>query len=206
MVGNAFPTLFVVVSFLIIMSKEKKRFQRRGYLQYIRQNAAGEYVYTGGYHHLQNGTYGELLRRLYAFAVPPAVCAAAVGFLPDDAMMNTFYVLIPYVFLVCFTVSVIWALVRFSANEKPLREYIYKAAVTPIPRRAVAAAVSAGAAAVGHTVFMCLHADELAHLWADVLFYVLLACAAAGMLLARRAAKKARWRFSPAKTDTDNLG
>ncbi len=185
------------------MSKEKK-IKKRGYLQYIQKNAAGEYVYTGGYYPLQGGRSRSLLTRLFGFSVPAAACTAAAGVLPGDAMMNTFYVIIPYALAVCLTASVLWAAIRFAANEKPLREYVYKAAAVPIPRRAVASAIAAGLCVAGHVVFLCLHGS--AHMWADAVSCALHAAALTLQLLGARAAAGAQWRFSAGKTITDNLG
>jgi hypothetical protein len=186
------------------MAKER-RFEKRGYLKYIHQNASGDYVYTGGYYVLNGVSYKSFLTRVFLFCLPAAACVLAAGIVPNPAMswlgasaptFNAFYILIPYIFELAFTGSVVWAGLRLLSNEKPLREYVYKATVPRFSLRCVLAAAAAGLVIVGETVFLILHGPK-GQILSAVLAYVLHAAVIALMLLLRRYIKGTNWFFSP---------
>ncbi len=188
------------------MAKER-RFEKRGYLRYIRQTADGSYVYTGGYYALAGGGYGALLRRVFALVLPAAACEIAFGVLPNPAMtfgvvetstITSVYVVIPYLLAFALTGSVTWAALRLFTNEKPLREYIYKVTIQQLPVRCILASVSAGAVIAGETVFLILHGAGGQTGWV-IAAYGLQACALALPLFLRAYIKNTEWNFSAEK-------
>lgn len=189
-----------------IMAKER-RFEKRSYLRYIQRSASGDYVYTGGYWSLQGGAYGAFLKKTFAFCAPAAAAVIAAGILPNPAMtfggpyavtFTAFYVVIPYILEFAFTGSVVWAALRLVSNEKPLREYVYKATVPRFSLRCMLAAAAAGLTAAGETVFLILHGAS-GQAGFIALAYVLHACVPALMLLLRRFVNASVWRFTAEK-------
>lgn len=191
--------------FVGFMAKERK-FEKRGYLRYIRQNASGAYAYTGGYYALAGGGYGPFLRRLTLCGGLAAAAVIAGGIVPNPATrfdpsagggaFGAFYVIIPYILELAFTGSAVWAVLRLISNEKPLREYVYKSTVAALPRRAVLAAAAAGLAAAGETVYVVMFGAGGMAGWVAAI-YALHAAAAAGALTARFFVKRSVWSLQP---------
>ena len=170
------------------MAEKKQSRGRRAYLSDFHQSVSGEYIYTGAVYTsaVPDGrTRGSILAELWLWGVVMLASAAAQGCIPAGGMLNCVYVLLPFAGEFLSAVSVIWALVRFSANREPLREYVYSATAEAIPRRAVVTAVFAAATLVGETVFMLLHPAECTGKawWLPVLMAV---TGAAALLLRRR--------------------
>ena len=177
------------------MANKKRRFSKRAYLDYFSKDASGGFTYTGGYYALQGGGYKALSVRLAVFAAVAAVCTVVCGCLPG--IIDVFYVILPYVAEVGFTGSVVYAVLRFLTNAKPLREYVYSATVAAFPWRALLAAAFAGAGVIAGTVFFIL--NGVGNVWLTAAFYVCKAASVVCMLLVRRAAKSSVWTLS--KTD-----
>ncbi len=102
----------------------------------------------------------ERRRQLLMLWVPGVLMIAAAvvrGCIPAAGMLNCAYVLLPYVGELVCAVSVVWALVRFSANEEPLRDYVYNATAAILPVRAVFTACFAAAALIGEIVYFAIN-------------------------------------------------
>ena len=166
--------------------EKKKSRGRRAYLDDFRRSASGEYIYTGAYYSRSGGySRREHLARLWPAGAVLIAAAVARGCIPVAGMaggtLHSLYVLIPYLCELICAVSVVWALVRLSANPEPLREYVHSATAAILPLRSAFAAAFAAAAFVGAygLPLIALHA---------------VACAAA--LLVRRFSKAQQWEKS----------
>lgn len=185
------------------MAKER-RFEKRGYLKYIHQNAAGAYVYTGGYYALKGGAYGAFLRNVFLLCAPAAACIVAAGVLPNPAMtfggpyaltFTAFYVVVPYLLTFAFTGSVVWAALKLLSNEKPLREYVYKATVPRFSLRCILASAAAALCMAGETVFLILN-GPCGQIPAVAGAYLLFAAVPALLLPLRRYVNNSEWQFT----------
>ncbi|MBR6312315.1 MAG: hypothetical protein IKR51_05000 [Oscillospiraceae bacterium] len=178
------------------MSDKKKSRGRRAYLEDFRRSASGEYIYSGAHYSRRGGlSRSGHLARLWPAGAVLIACAAARGFIPVAGMaggtLASFYVIVPYICELLCAVSVVWALVRFSANPEPLREYVYRATAEILPVRAAFAAAFAAAALIGEIVFFATHG------WEGLPLIALPAAACAAALLVRRFSKAQQWE----KTD-----
>ena len=174
------------------MSDKKKSRGRRAYLEDFRRSASGEYIYQGAHYSRKGGlSRSGHLARLWPAGAVLILCAAARGCIPSAGMAGgiiaSFYVIIPYICELLCAVSVVWALVRFSANGEPLRAYVYRATAEILPVRAAFAAAFAAAAFIGEVVFCATHG------WEGVPLIALHAAACAAALLVRRFSKAQQW-------------
>lgn len=135
---------------------EKQRRGCRAYLNDIKINENGEYVYQGTYYiwNEEKKSRRRVLGELWVSCIVMLAAAVGAGCLPAPGVGNCAYVLLPYVAEVMAAVSVCWALARLSAGGNPLREYVYLATVDKLPGRVVLTAVFAGAAAVGEGIYV----------------------------------------------------
>ena len=115
------------------------------------------------------------------------------------SVKNSFYLIIPFILEVGFTGSVVWGAVKYFANAKPLREYVYTATAGAFHRRALLSAVFAGVGVVSETVFLIL-SGEKGQAFAAAGFYLLKAAVIISMLLLRHFVRGAEWTLSAAQT------
>lgn len=177
------------------MSDKKEKKERRGrrsYLEDFRRSASGEYIYAGA-HFARKGGYSrrEHLLRLWPAGAVLIAAAVARGCVPVAGMaggsLASIYVLVPYMCELICAVSVVWALVRLSANAEPLREYVYSATAAILPVRSAFAAAFAAAAFIGEAVFFAFHGPE----GLPLIALPAIACAAA--LIVRRFSRLQEW-------------
>ena len=182
------------------MAQKKQNRGRRAYLSDFHQSVSGEYIYTGAVYTsaVPDGkTRSGVLAELWLWGGAMLVSAGAQGCIPAGGMLNCVYVLLPFAGELLSAISVIWALVRLSANREPLREYVYSATAEAMPRRTVVTAVFAAAALVGETVYALLHPADAAGKarWLPVL----MAVTGAAALLLRRKMRTLRWEKHDAR-------
>lgn len=160
------------------MAGEKKRRGRRAWLDDYKALANGEIVYTGKMYSWSGDTpWKKALAVLWLCGGVPGVCVTVCGFLPVSGMINTFYVLLPWLLTFLGASAVIWALCRMTHHGEHLKEHVFKATAAALPVRAVFTAVCAAVAIAGQTLKLILDrgSETLA---ADVCFLLLMALAA----------------------------
>ena len=107
--------------------KNKKRGGRRAHLNDFHVNLAGDYVYTGAhYSYVTRPQPRPAQRELLGLSVAVMLAVVAGGCSDAPAMLNCWYVILPYICEAAAAVSVIWAVLRLRKAEEPIREYIYK--------------------------------------------------------------------------------
>ena len=173
--------------------KNPKRRGSRAYLADFQKTASGTYVYTGATYVYAKNADRSRRRTLQLLWLWCAVLVAGVlvpGCVPAGGMLNCAYVILPFSGELICAVCTVWAVVRLSVNRDPLREYVYRATVEALPRRAVATAIFAAAACVGEIVFVLLHTPGSVIGW---LLAAWMAITAAASLLLRRTIRAAKW-------------
>lgn len=176
--------------------QEKKRKARglRANLNDFQRTASGEYIYTGATYALSEKSgrsRKSALRLLWCFGGLTLALTVVQGCIPAGGMSGCAYVLLPFAAELLSAASVIWALVRLTANPDPIREYVYSAAAEPLPRRGVFTAVFAGLACAGELLYALLHTGEnTVGTW---LLAVLMAVTAGSALLLHRSARTLHW-------------
>ena len=173
---------------------EKKRRGRRDYLNDFRQNAAGEYLYTGEHYAFveQGKSRRRFLIELWLLCGGALIAAVAAGCIPAAGMDSCFYVLIPYVVGLVAAVSLCWGLGRLTAGGDPLRAYVYQETVEKLPGRAALTAAAAGATLIGTAIRLILSGFD-GKFWSSVLFLALEAAVLALSLLAKRWVQRQTW-------------
>ena len=126
--------------------KNKKRGGRRAHLNDFHVNLAGDYVYTGAHYSYvdQGRSRDRVQRELLGLSVAVVLAVVAGGCSDAPAMLNCWYVILPYICEAAAAVSVIWAVLRLRKAEEPIREYIYKKSVQALPHRAMLCMIFAG--------------------------------------------------------------
>ena len=107
--------------------KEKKRKGRYSYLNDFKLNEQNEYEYRGNVYAVDlPGEQKKKLLRSVLFLL--AECAGLIllaGIVPFEGLMNTFYVIIPYITEIGFAGFLISAVGTVYRNDE-LREYVYQ--------------------------------------------------------------------------------
>ncbi len=105
--------------------KKKKRAGRRAYLNDFKVTLSGEYVYTGATY-LPEGDYKKTRLLIVLLSVVATALNVFCGSVPAEPMLNTFYVILPFVVTIACAIRVLWAATRLCINKLPLREYVLK--------------------------------------------------------------------------------
>lgn len=173
---------------------EKKRRGRRDYLNDFRQNAAGEYLYTGEHYAFaeQGKSRRRFLTELWLLCGGALIAAVAAGCIPAAGMDSCFYVLIPYVVGLVAAVSLCWSLGRLTAGGDPLRAYVYQETVEKLPGRGALTAAAAGLTLIGAVIRLILFGFE-GEIWGSILFLALEAIILAASLLAGQWVRRQKW-------------
>ncbi|MDO4321814.1 MAG: hypothetical protein Q4C61_04745 [Lachnospiraceae bacterium] len=181
---------------------EKQRKGRRAYLNDIKMNESGKYVYEGTYYAWDEKEKGRrrILAKLWGVCAVLAAAAVAAGCIPAPGMENCVYLVLPYALQVIAAVSVCWGLGRLSLGGNPLREYVYQAAVEKLPGRAVISAVFAGLTAAGELVYVIQNGVQ-GEAGMFALCLVLEAIVTAAALYLRFAVLKLSWEKQSRRTD-----
>lgn len=148
--------------------KKRKRWNRYSKASQFTPGAGGELAYTGRYYTFQETevSYRESMRRRTVFAVGSTVAVLICGFMPVPALVNTWYVLLPYMLTVLAVVSQIWALCRMAYWGNPLREYVYDTTVKQLPVRTIMAMILSMCTLCGQICYLVLHGlQEGSYLW-----------------------------------------
>lgn len=176
--------------------KKRKRWNRAAKASQFAPGAGGEMVYTGRYCTFCGGEedYRRSKRARYALSALMGVAALAGGMIPVPAMVNTWYVILPYMFTVLSVVSVIWAVCRMGYWGNPLREYVYDATVRQLPKRTILAMILSMCTLCGQICYMVLHGLQDGGLSCNLAFLALQVVVFVGSTLMRRA--EIRWKWS----------
>lgn len=135
------------------MAEEKKRRGRRAYLDDYKALANGEIIYTGKvYSYSGSIPWKKELSALWLCGGLPGVCVTVCGVLPASGMMNTFYVILPWLLSLIGAGSVIWALCRVTCHGEHLKEHVYNATAAALPVRAVFTAICGAVTMAGQIV------------------------------------------------------
>ena len=173
---------------------KKNKKGRKAYLNDIRPNLAGEYVYVGDYYSFvsRGKTFARALGEIIALSLLGFLGLVCSGFVEAGGMGNCFYVIIPYMGEAISLFVLLWAVSKLLFKGSKLREYVYGSSVLRIPAAAITTASFAGAGLLAIILFTILNgidgsAGEYALLIAGK------AVSAASMILLRRLMKSLKW-------------
>lgn len=178
-------------------SNSKSKKGRRSYLNDIRPNLAGEYVYVGDYYCYvpQGKSYRRAVAEIAALSVLGFLALVAAGFVNAGGMGNCFYVIIPYMGEAISVFVLLWAVSKIIIKGEKLREYVYGSSVLRIPAASICCAAFAGAGMVCILVFTVLNGID-GSAGEYILLLAAKAAAVAAPLLLRRLMKSLKWEVS----------
>ena len=127
---------------------------RNSYLRDFKKAPDGSYVYTGEVWHADNTVRRRLLLKLWVLQAEMQPAAVLPGFVTTAGLLNSFYVILPYVFWVISVFYLAYTLGNMTFGGNPLRDYIYKKSVLRYKPCAAAAFVGAALTAFGMLVFL----------------------------------------------------
>ncbi len=110
------------------MAGQKKQ-DRRDYLKYFEKSSGGGYVYTGTTWQADPVLRRRMLVRLWALQGIMLISVILPGIVTTAGLLNTFYVIIPYVFWFLSDVVLTYTLGSITFGGNPMRDYIYRRSV-----------------------------------------------------------------------------
>lgn len=168
------------------MAQNKKRSgafasTKKKQLENIRKNEKGEYEYKGSEFRFcgDSAAYKKYVVSLWLFSVGAFVLQIICGCIPARSMMNTFYVIVPYVVGIVFTVICLYHIPSMTVKGSRIREYVYKKNIKVITVSSLSCAAFCFLTAVGESVFVIINGPYTGGIY-DILSVVM--CLAAAML------------------------
>lgn len=167
--------------------KERTHKGRYSYLNDFKLNDNNEYEYMGNVYQLDLSETEKktAFARLRNFYIALFVVVILGGFLPFEAMLGAFYVILPFFFEVAFTIWLAFSIYTVLRNET-LREYQYKKSFERI--RPFSGTVMVNAAIGLFTSVLFLTINGTANLFTAILY---LFCKAGAFLLGKQTASSA---------------
>lgn len=135
------------------MAEQKKR-DRKRYLRDFKQTADGSYAYTGKMWHAEPALRRRFLLKLWALQGVMLFAAIFPGFVTTAGLLNTFYVIIPYVFWLISDFYLAYTLGNITFGGNPLRDYTYDGSVAKYAFRTIPPFIGALLTAVSLAVFL----------------------------------------------------
>lgn len=181
------------------MSQNKKKpgiftSTKRKQLENIRKNEKGEYEYKGPEYRFCGDppAYKKYAVSLWLLSVGCFVLQIVCGCIPVKSMMNTFYVIVPYVLGIVFTVVFLYHIPAMTVKSGRIREYIYKKNKKVITVSALSCVVFCFSTAVGETVFVFINGFSSAGIY-DVLSVIMCSAAAILAISVRNTVMSSAW-------------
>lgn len=169
---------------------------KRRHLENIYKNEKGEYEYKGPEFRFcgDSSAYKKYVASLWLFSLGCFVLQIVCGCIPVKSMMNTFYVIVPYVVGIVFTVICIYHIPSVTVKDGRIREYIYKKNTNIITVSSLSCAAFCFLTAVGETVFVFINGLYSGGIY-DVLSVVICSAAAILAISVRNIMKSSKWEL-----------
>lgn len=135
------------------MAEQKKR-KRNSYLNDFEKRQDGSYIYTGKTWRAEPAVRRRMLVKLWALQGCMLAAALLPGFVTTAGLLNTFYVIIPYVFWLMSDFVLAYTLGNVTFGGNPLRDYVYKRNVVQYRIRTVLPLVGAALTALALLIFL----------------------------------------------------
>ncbi len=130
----------------------KKRWERRhAWMNDYEKDENGKYVYVGKTY-IWEAPRKATLGKLWLFSLLIFGAQIAAGLVPAVGMTVRPWVLLPYMFAVAFSVSVLWGAYELTDGGDPLRDYNYKKSVKALPFRGLMTSICSGLAVISELV------------------------------------------------------
>lgn len=169
--------------------------RKKKYNEFI-ETASGEVVYIGK--HYVYDVNNPLPYRRFRFAIAlactgSAILAAAQGLYRAPGTSRTFYVVLPYVMMLCFTALMCYRGGKVVKAGDPMRAYDYRTSYGPLQHWALASAVFAFILLVCYFVHLVRSGREGCGMAAVVCFPLMALLIAAADLWLLRVLRRTSW-------------
>lgn len=114
----------------------QKKLDKKSYLHDFEKNPDGGYVYAGKVWHADPVLRRRMLVKLWVLQAVMLLVVLLPGFVTTAGLLNTFYVIIPYVFWLISDFILAYTLGSITFGGNPLRDYIYTRSITQYTVRA----------------------------------------------------------------------
>ncbi len=188
------------------MAEKKKRRRPRSYLEDFAPSVSGGYEFTGEVWRFraERGSFRDLSLKLWLLSAGLVAAALVPGFSRHPAMLNCFYVILPFAAGVFATAFAVTAALRIALSRGELRGYRYEKSVKALPSRAVAAAVCSLAGAAAIVVYSLLNPGDF-RFWEIAALIAADALLAACALRMRQAVRLSVWDGNDQQQDEGRM-
>lgn len=135
------------------MAGQKKR-GKGSYLHDFEKSQDGGYVYAGKTWHADPAVRRRMLVKLWALQAGMFLAVFLPGFVTTAGLLNTFYVIIPYVFWLISDFALACTLGNMTLGGNPLRNYVYERSVAKYSFRALLPLAGAAVTAAALFIFL----------------------------------------------------
>lgn len=140
------------------MAGQKKK-GKGGYLGDFKKMQDGGYAYTGKTWRADPALRRHILIKLWTWQAGMILAALLPGLVTTAGLLNTFYVIIPYVFWLISDFALVYTLGNITFGGNPLRDYIYERSVISYRFRTMLPLTGAVLTALALLVFLLRGGD-----------------------------------------------
>lgn len=126
----------------------------RGYLRDFVRGSDGRYVYTGKTWYADPALRRRMLSKLWALQPGMLFAALLPGIRSTAGLLNTWYVILPYVFWLMSDFFLTYTLGTMTFGGNPLRDYVYERSAARYHFLAALPLAGAALTALGQSVFL----------------------------------------------------
>ncbi len=148
---------------------EKKKKGRRSYLNDFKATLSGEYVYTGAVY-MPEGDYKRTRLQATLAGILLVALNLLCGCIPAEPMLNSFYVIIPFVVSLAASVRLLWAATRLWLNKLPLREYVLRETYEKLLPSATVGLIFSSITVAAFIVFAVIEGLSTLSFWSYLFF------------------------------------
>ena len=151
------------------MEQKKKKKGRRSYLDDFKTTLSGEYIYTGATYQPE-GDYKRTRLQATLAGILLVALNLLCGCVPAEPMLNSFYVIIPFVVSLAASIRLLWAATRLWLNKLPLREYVLQKTYEKLLPSATVGLIFASLTVVAFVIFTVINGLQALSFWSYLFF------------------------------------
>ena len=131
--------------------------KNRNYLNDYKMTASGEYIYTGKRYVPTVDGYNRKVRILLLLSLLIASLVIGSGYIDGAGMINSFYVILPFIAEVGCVFFLLWNTIRLVTAKSEIKEYVYTSVMKKIPDASKALMFFSAFSAAASVVFFILN-------------------------------------------------
>ena len=151
------------------MEEKKKKKGGRSYLSDFKMTLSGEYIYTGATY-LPEGDYKKTRLQTTLAGILLVAINLLCGCIPAEPMLNSFYVILPFVVSLAASIRLLWAATRLWLNPLPLREYVLQKTYEKLLPSVTVGLIFSAITVAAFVVFAFIEGLEALSFWSYLFF------------------------------------